>query len=199
MSYSVGQNLMQQHYFLGSTVLGRQSKLKNSRGVHKSSFCAAVYLKKSPAQPRKLQISTKFYGDRLISKRKQKLAMGNHRVFTFSPRAVLAANKFSKQLERFNVDGIELQVDATISGSITEVNFRIMYHSDSLLLHWGVKCGGNENWILPSRQPEGTINYKNRALRSRLVKSGSGSYLKLEIDYPRAEAIEFLIFDEAPK
>ncbi|GMJ09703.1 STARCH EXCESS 1 [Hibiscus trionum] len=199
MSNSVGQNLMQQHYFLGPAVLARQNKLKSSSGAPKSSFCAAASLKKSYAQQRKFQISTKFYGNRLICKRKQKLATGSHRAFTFSPRAALAANPGSQQLARFNVDGIELQVDASapISGSITQVNIRIMYHSDSLLLHWGVKCVGNENWVLPSRQPEGTINYKHRALRSPFVKSGSGSYLKLEIDDPRTQAIEFLIFDEA--
>ncbi|KAL4347574.1 hypothetical protein GQ457_17G013530 [Hibiscus cannabinus] len=199
MSNSVGQNLMRQHYFLVPTVLARQNKLKSSSGAPKSSFCAAASLKKSSAQQRKFHLSTKFYGNRLISKRKQRLAMESHRAFTFSPRAVLATDPASQQLARFNVDGIELQVDASasISGSITQVNFRIMYHSNSLLLHWGVKCGGNENWVLPSRQPEGTINYKNRALRSPFVKSGSGSHLKLEIDDPRTQAIEFLIFDEA--
>ncbi|KAK8714874.1 hypothetical protein V6N13_042219 [Hibiscus sabdariffa] len=198
MSNSVGQNLMQQH-FLGATVSERQSKLKNSSGVPKSSFCASASLNKSSAQQRKFQISTKFYGTGLITKRKPKLAMGSHRALTFSPRAVLAADTASQRLARFNVDGIELQVDASAptSGSLTQVNFSIMYHSDSLLLHWGVKCGGNENWVLPSRQPEGTINYKNRALRTQFVKSGSGSHLKLEIEDPRTQAMEFLIFDEA--
>ncbi|GMI99746.1 STARCH EXCESS 1 [Hibiscus trionum] len=199
MSNSVGQNLMQQH-FLGANVLERQSRLKNSSGVPKSSFCAAASLTKSSAPPRKFQISTKFYGNRLITKRKPKLATGSHRrVFSFSPRAVLAAGTASQHLARFNVDGVELQVDgsAPTSGSLTQVNIRIMYHSDSLLLHWGVKCGGNENWVLPSRQPERTINYKNRALRTPFAKSGSGSCLKLEIEDPRTQAIEFLIFDEA--
>ncbi|KAK9021676.1 hypothetical protein V6N11_011655 [Hibiscus sabdariffa] len=198
MSNSVGQNLMQQH-FLGATVSERQSKLKNSSGVPKSSFCASASLNKSSTQLRKFQISTKFYGTGLITKRKPKLAMGSHRALTFSPRAMLAADTASQRLARFNVDGIELQVDASAptSGSLTQVNFSIMYHSDSLLLHWGVKCGGNENWVLPSRQPEGTINYKNRALRTQFVKSGSGSHLKLEIEDPRTQAMEFLIFDEA--
>ncbi|KAE8716168.1 Alpha-glucan water dikinase [Hibiscus syriacus] len=215
MSNSVSQNLMQQH-FLGAAVLERPSKLKNPSGVPKSSFCAAVSLKKSAAQQRRFQISTKFFGNRLITKRKQKLAMGSHRASRFSPRAVLASDTASEHLVRFNVDGIELQLlcglylhkihpslieqvaaSAPTSGSLTQVNFRIMYHSDSLLLHWGVICGGNENWVLPSRQPEGTINYKKRALRTPFLKSGSGSYLKLEIDDPRTQAIEFLIFDEA--
>ncbi|MBA0706369.1 hypothetical protein Golax_018482, partial [Gossypium laxum] len=91
------------------------------------------------------------------------------------------------------------QVDASAptSGSITNVNFRVMYTSDSLLLHWGAIRGSNDKWVLPSRQPEGTRNHKNRALRTPFVKSGSSSYLKLEIDDPQIQAIEFLIFDEA--
>ncbi|TYG90264.1 hypothetical protein ES288_A12G167500v1 [Gossypium darwinii] len=198
MSNCVGQILIQQH-FLRPTVLKHQSKLKNSSGVPNISFCANASLSNS-AQQRRSWISTKFYGNRLISKRKQKIAMGSRRAFTFIPQAVLAANLASEHLARFNVDGItELQVDASTpaSGSITQVNFRIIYSSDSLLLHWGVICDGNENWVLPSRQPEGTKNYKNKALRTPFVESGSSSYLKLEIDDPSIQAIEFIIFDEA--
>ncbi|MCH86685.1 alpha-glucan water dikinase, partial [Trifolium medium] len=52
-------------------------------------------------------------------------------------------------------------------------------------------------WVLPSRHPDGTQVYKNRALRTPFVKSGSGSLLRIEIDDPAAQAIEFLIIDEA--
>ncbi|XWS69047.1 hypothetical protein CRYUN_Cryun04dG0146200 [Craigia yunnanensis] len=198
MSNSVGHSLMQQH-FLRPTVLEHQSKLKNSAGVPTNAFCATASLNQSPAQTRKYQISTKFYGNSL-SKRQQKLVMGSQRAATFLPQAVLAADPAFEHLGKFNVEGnIELQVDASAptSGSIKQVNFRIMYSSDSLLLHWGGIRGRNEKWVLPSRQPEGTKNYKNRALRTPFVKSGSSSYLKLEIDDPRIQAIEFLIFDEA--
>ncbi|WRX14759.1 Pyruvate phosphate dikinase [Theobroma cacao] len=198
MSNTLGHNLIQPH-FLRPTVLEHPSKLKNSSGVPTSTFCATASLNQSPAQRRKYQISTKFYGNSL-SRRKQKVAMGSQRAVTFVPRAVLAADPASEHLGKFKVDGnIELQVDASapMSGSITQVNFRIMYNSDSLLLHWGGIRGRNEKWVLPSHQPEGTKNYKNRALRTPFVKSGSSSYLKLEIDDPRIQAIEFLIFDEA--
>ncbi|XWS22628.1 hypothetical protein CRYUN_Cryun29cG0052500 [Craigia yunnanensis] len=198
MSNSVGHNLIQQH-FLRPTVLEHQSKLKYSSGVPTNSFCATASLNQSPAQPRKYKISTNFYGNS-ISERKQKLGMGSQRIVKFIPQAVLAADPASEHLGKFNVDGnIELQVDASAptSGSITLVNFRIMYSSDSLLLHWGGIRDRNEKWVLPSRQPEGTKNYKNRALRTPFVKSGSSSYLKLELDDPRIQAIEFLIFDEA--
>ncbi|XVF85026.1 hypothetical protein PTKIN_Ptkin17bG0085500 [Pterospermum kingtungense] len=194
MSNSVGHNLIQQH-FLRPTVLEHQSKLKNSSG---NSFCATACLNQSPAQPRKYKISTKFYGN-TISEKKQKLAMERQRAAKFIPQAVLAAGPASEHLGKFDIDGnIELQVNAsTISGAITQVNFRIMYSSDSLLLHWGGLRDRNEKWVLPSRQPEGTKNYKNRALRTPFVKSGTSSYLNLEIDDPRIQAIEFLIFDEA--
>ncbi|XWS34753.1 hypothetical protein CRYUN_Cryun21dG0064500 [Craigia yunnanensis] len=198
MSNSVGQNLIQQP-FLRPTVLEHQSKLKNSSGVPTNSVCATASLNQSPAQPRKYKLSTKFFGNS-ISERKQKLAMGSQRAVKFIPQAVLAADPASEHLGKFNIDGnIELQVDAgaPTSGSITQVNFRIMYSSDSLLLHWGAIRDRNEKWVLPSRQPEGTKNYKNRALRTPFVNSGSSSYLKLEIDDPHIQAIEFLIFDEA--
>ncbi|XP_022735440.1 alpha-glucan water dikinase, chloroplastic-like isoform X2 [Durio zibethinus] len=198
MSNSVGHNLTQQH-FLRPTVLEHQGKLKNSSGVPINFFCATASLNQLPAQPHKYKISTKFYGNS-ISERKQKLAMGSQRAVKFIPRAVLATDPASEHLGKFNIDGIiELQVDASAStsGSITQVHFRIMYSSDSLLLHWGAIRDRNEKWVLPSRQPEGTKNYKNRALRTPFVKSGSSSYLKLQIDDPRIQAIEFLIFDEA--
>ncbi|TYI43754.1 hypothetical protein ES332_A01G190300v1 [Gossypium tomentosum] len=198
MSNSVGQNLIQQH-FLRPTVLEHQIKLKGSSGIASNSLCATASLNQSLAQPRKYQISTKFYGNSL-SKRKHKLAMGSQRPLAFIPQAVLATDPASENLGKFNIDGnIELQVDASAptSGSITNVNFRVMYTSDSLLLHWGAIRGSNDKWVLPSRQPEGTKNHKNRALRTPFVKSGSSSYLKLEIDDPQIQAIEFLIFDEA--
>ncbi|XVE74996.1 hypothetical protein DITRI_Ditri12bG0062300 [Diplodiscus trichospermus] len=198
MSNSVGYDLMQQH-FLRPPVLKHQSKLKNSSGVPINSFCTTASPNKSPFRPRKYQISTNFYGNSL-SRRKQKLAMGSQRAVTFIPQAVLAADPASEHLQKFNVDGnIELQVDASspTSGSITQLNLRIMYGSESLLLHWGGIRSRKEKWVLPLRQPEGTRNYKNRALRTPFVKSGSSSYLKLEIDDPRIQALEFLIFDEA--
>ncbi|XVF02510.1 hypothetical protein REPUB_Repub04eG0181600 [Reevesia pubescens] len=198
MSNGIGYNVIKQH-FLRPTVLEHQSKLKNSSGVPTNSLCATSSLNQSPTHPRNYKISTKFFGNG-ITERKQKLAMGTQRAVSFIPRAVLTADPASEHLGKFNIEGnIELQVDASAptSGSVTQVTFRIMYSSDSLLLHWGVIHSGNEKWVLPSRQPEGTKNYKNRALRTPFVKSGSSSLLKLEIDDPRIQAIEFLIFDEA--
>ncbi|GJN28792.1 hypothetical protein PR202_gb16957 [Eleusine coracana subsp. coracana] len=56
---------------------------------------------------------------------------------------------------------------------------------------------GSRDWLLPSRRPDGTAVYKNRALRTPFVKSGNNSTLRIEIDDPAVQAIEFLVFDEA--
>ncbi|KAF3494767.1 hypothetical protein DY000_02057926 [Brassica cretica] len=84
-----------------------------------------------------------------------------------------------------------------ISSNCLTLSTLIAHTSDSLLLHWGAIRDNKEKWALPSRCPDRTINYKNRALRTPFVKSGGNSYLKLEIDDNAIHAIEFLIFDES--
>ncbi|AQK51423.1 hypothetical protein ZEAMMB73_Zm00001d049810 [Zea mays] len=52
------------------------------------------------------------------------------------------------------------------------------------------------DWILPSRQPDRTTVYKNRALRTPFVKLGHNSTLRIEIDDHVVQDIESLIFDD---
>ncbi|AQK52684.1 hypothetical protein ZEAMMB73_Zm00001d050541 [Zea mays] len=52
------------------------------------------------------------------------------------------------------------------------------------------------DWILPSRQPDRTTVYKNRALRMPFVKLGHNSTLRIEIDDHVVQDIESLIFDD---
>ncbi|KAK7386775.1 hypothetical protein VNO78_27111 [Psophocarpus tetragonolobus] len=140
-----------------------------------------------------------FRGNRLCV-RKRKFAMGKHRHVDAIPRAVLTTNPASELSGKFNLDGnIELQVGVVSSepGAVKQVDIEVSYNSDSLLLHWGVVHDQPGKWILPSRHPDGTKVYKNRALRTPFVKSDSGSFLKIEIGDPAAQAIEFLILDEA--
>ncbi|KAL1222830.1 Alpha-glucan water dikinase 1 [Cardamine amara subsp. amara] len=119
------------------------------------------------------------------------------RLVSFVPRAVLAMDPTSQAAEKFELDGnIDLLVEVT-STTVREVNIQIAHTSNSLLLHWGAIRDNKETWVLPSRSPDRTINYKNRALRTPFVKSGANSYLKLEIDDHAIHAIEFLIFDES--
>ncbi|KAJ6351584.1 hypothetical protein OIU78_007487 [Salix suchowensis] len=101
---------------------------------------------------------------------------------------------------KFNLDGnIQMQVSVSNSSaaSVAQINIQVTYSSDSLLLHWGAIRDVKEKWVLPSRRPNGTKNYKNRALRSPFIKSGSNSYISIVIDDPATQAIEFLVVDEA--
>ncbi|TKY58675.1 Alpha-glucan water dikinase [Spatholobus suberectus] len=167
------------------TVAEHQSKV--------SSFALGVNKGKNPL------LSTNFRGNRLCV-RKRKLVMGRHRHVDAIPRAVLTTNLASELSGKFNLDGnIELQVgvSSSVPGAATQVDIKVSYNSDSLLLHWGVVRDQPGKWILPSHSPDGTKVYKNRALRTPFVKSDSGSFLKIEIDDPAAQAIEFLILDEA--
>ncbi|XP_004509565.1 alpha-glucan water dikinase, chloroplastic isoform X1 [Cicer arietinum] len=173
------------------TVAEHQSKL-NSRGVTANT----LFQSKSVHKEKKLLLSTNFRGNRLCV-RKRKLAMGRNRAI---PRAVLTTNPASDLSKKFNLDGnIELQVSVSSSepGAATQVDLQVSNTSGSMLLHWGVICESQGKWVLPSRHPDRTQVYKNRALRTPFVKSGSGSLLRIEIDDPAAQAIEFLILDEA--
>ncbi|KAL0364189.1 UNVERIFIED_CONTAM: Alpha-glucan water dikinase, chloroplastic [Sesamum angustifolium] len=102
--------------------------------------------------------------------------------------------------EKFNLgENIELQVDVgpPTSGSAAVVNIQVTSSSDRLLLHWGAIKSQKGQWVLPHHRPVGTMVYKNKALRSPFVKSGSHAVLTIEIDDPAIQALEFLIFDEA--
>ncbi|KAM5567913.1 alpha-glucan water dikinase 1, chloroplastic [Rosa sericea] len=190
MSNSVSHNLLQQNLL--------QSKI-NSSGIPANTLLQPKCIHQVPAQPRKSSsLSKKFCGNSL---QKPKLAMGSRRPVTFVPCAVLTTDQHSDQLAgKYNLDGnIELQVyvDASSPGSATKVDIQVSYGGDSLVLHWGGIKDRKEKWVLPSRRPDGTKEYKNRALRTPFAKSGSNSVLKIEIDDPAIQAIEFLIVDES--
>ncbi|KAL0654257.1 hypothetical protein Bca4012_096948 [Brassica carinata] len=159
----------------------------------------------------KSSLGTQLYG-RGLKKTGRRLITETGRPVSFVTRAVLAMDPASQTVEKFNLDGnIDLLVEVT-STNVREVNIQIAHTSDSLLLHWGAIRDNKEKWALPSRCPDRTINYKNRAFRTPFVKcdlrfsndalgshsqSGGNSYLKLEIDDNAIHAIEFLIFDES--
>ncbi|KAF5741084.1 alpha-glucan water dikinase chloroplastic [Tripterygium wilfordii] len=197
MSNTLSYNIFQQG-FLRSTVLEHQTK-SNSSGVPVYSLLQPASVKQLTPHIRNSLASSKFYGNNL-SVRKPKLSTGTRLLVKVTPQAVLSMDTASKLVGKFNLDGnIELQVtvSAPATGSVTQVNIQVTYGSDSLLLHWGGIADRKEKWVLPSHRPEGTKNYKNRALRTPFVKSGSNSCLKIEIDDPTLQAIEFLIVDES--
>ncbi|XP_076922279.1 alpha-glucan water dikinase, chloroplastic-like [Bidens hawaiensis] len=118
------------------------------------------------------------------------------RVLSVSTQAVLATDPSSKVGGRFKLQGdIEMQVDVQIS-SVALLEIQITNGTDNLYLHWGCTRNRNEKWVLPSRCPEGTKVFNNEALRTPFLKSGSNSFLKVEINDPAIETIEFLVVDE---
>uniref|UniRef100_A0A0D3GH18 J domain-containing protein n=1 Tax=Oryza barthii TaxID=65489 RepID=A0A0D3GH18_9ORYZ len=101
---------------------------------------------------------------------------------------------------RFTLDAnseLKVTLNPAPQGSVAEINLEATNTSGSLILHWGALRPDRGEWLLPSRKPDGTTVYKNRALRTPFIKSGDNSTLKIEIDDPAVQAIEFLIFDEA--
>ncbi|KAJ4843805.1 hypothetical protein Tsubulata_009992 [Turnera subulata] len=196
MSNNIGHHLFRQS-LLRPAVFEHLSKL-NSSGIPASSLLQSASVSQASAQIRRPSVSSNFYGKSLKA-RKSKLPAGTRRAATVNPRAVLAMDPASELAGKYNIDdGIELQVSfGNPTGSLTQVTVHITYSSDSLLLHWGAISDRKEKWVLPSRCPDGTKNYKNRALRTPFVKLGSNSCVNMEIDDPAIQAIEFLIFDEA--
>ncbi|GJU30813.1 hypothetical protein Tco_1174402, partial [Tanacetum coccineum] len=73
---------------------------------------------------------------------------------------------------KFKLDGnIEMQVKVKAS-SVTLVEIQITNSPDHLFLHWGGIRKRKENWVLPSRSPEGTKVFNDQALRTPFVKVG---------------------------
>ncbi|XP_071707709.1 alpha-glucan water dikinase, chloroplastic-like [Rutidosis leptorrhynchoides] len=179
MSNSVG------HGLLRPTVLEHQIKSICNGNCGNSLF--------SNSQIRKLS-SSDFRGQRFSAR---KLKLRTNRMVSSYPKAALATDRAPEQLgRRFKLDGdSEMQVNVNVS-SVVLVEIQITNSNDNLYLHWGVKQNQKEQWMLPNRRPEGTKVFNDQALRSPLVKSGSDSFLKVEIDDPAVEAIEFLIVDE---
>ncbi|TVU11220.1 hypothetical protein EJB05_44793, partial [Eragrostis curvula] len=120
-----------------------------------------------------------------------------------APRAVATtpADRASPDLAgRFTLESnseLQVAVNPSPQGSVAEVDLVATNTSGSLILHWGAIHPERKDWLLPSRRPDGTSVYKNRALRTPFVKSGDNSTLRIEIDDPAVQAIEFLVFDEA--
>ncbi|CAD5312348.1 unnamed protein product [Arabidopsis thaliana] len=162
---------------------------------HQNKLNSSVY-QTSTANPALGKIGrSKLYGKGLKQAGRSLVTETGGRPLSFVPRAVLAMDP--QAAEKFSLDGnIDLLVEVT-STTVREVNIQIAYTSDTLFLHWGAILDNKENWVLPSRSPDRTQNFKNSALRTPFVKSGGNSHLKLEIDDPAIHAIEFLIFDES--
>ncbi|KAK7361648.1 hypothetical protein VNO77_03719 [Canavalia gladiata] len=176
-----------------------QTLLFQTQSLAEHQSKVTLFQSLSVNKEKKFLLPSNFRGNRLCA-RKRKLAMGRHRHVDAIPRAVLTTIPASELSGKFSLDGnIELQVGVSSSGpgAATLVDIQVSNNNGSLLLHWGIVCDKPGKWVLPPRHPDGTKVYKNKALRTPFVKSDSGSFLKIEIDDPAAQAIEFLILDEA--
>ncbi|KAK8914101.1 hypothetical protein KSP39_PZI023890 [Platanthera zijinensis] len=158
-------------------------------------------LKNDYALSHKIQplLYTRFLGNSLSARKTKSQQKMLNAAFVVT-RSVLTTDP-SPQLEgKFKLDGnSELQITLfpPTSGSLVEIGFEITNGAESLVLHWGALRHRNKDWTLPLRCPEGSRVFKNIALRTPFVKSGSRFLVKIEIDEPEIEAIEYLIHDEA--
>ncbi|XP_051122172.1 alpha-glucan water dikinase, chloroplastic isoform X2 [Andrographis paniculata] len=193
MSNGIRNSLLHQN-LLSPTVLKHRDRSNSLASIGGNTFLQP----QANSLVHKSSISTKFLGKKL-SVRQNKLQMGRQTTVSRSIRAVLAADRSPVLSKKFNLDeNIELQVDigAPTANSTFEVTIQVTSSSDSILLHWGAIKSQKEKWILPHRRPVGTMVHKNRALRSPFIKSGANAVLRIEIDDPEIQALEFLVFDE---
>ncbi|KAI3887334.1 hypothetical protein MKX03_002738 [Papaver bracteatum] len=189
MSNTLGNSLLH-HSLYRFAVLEHQTK----------TSCANSLFQASSAIHKKPLLSTSFCGNCLNVKKKSKIPKGARNMNSVVPHAVLATNPASELAGKYNLDGnskLQIDVTAPTSGSLMQVVIQVSNSSNSLVLHWGGIRDGQKNWVLPSCQPDGSKLYKNRAIRTPFVKSGSSSAVTIEIDDPQIHAIEFLIVEES--
>ncbi|XP_006841018.2 alpha-glucan water dikinase, chloroplastic isoform X1 [Amborella trichopoda] len=200
MSNTLGQGLANQvHGQLLLTVSEQQNRAGYGVSCNLPGQNQSLNIKKKTKSHQKPLVSDIFPVNHLYVKRKY-LSHEIRRLISFVPRAVLATDPVSQSAGKFDLDGrseLQISVDESNPGSLFQINIQVTNSSPSLTLHWGTIHDGQQNWKLPSRHPEGTQNYKNRALRTPFVKSGENSFLKIEVDDPQIKAIEFLLFDES--
>ncbi|KAK9117218.1 hypothetical protein Sjap_016165 [Stephania japonica] len=179
-------------------MLGRQSMCQSRA----NSVVSAKYLfQASPEIQTGLHVKYPSKFGEKYSKGRARVAKRPGRIMSpVVPLAVLTTDPVSGQNAwKFNIDGnsdVEVLVTSTFSGTSFQIDIQVTNSSNALTLHWGGIRGGQNNWMLPSRRPDGTKVYKNKALRTPLAKSGSKSFIKIEVDDPAIKAIEFLIVDE---
>lgn len=142
---------------------------------------------------------SRFLGNSLSARKKKSQQKMLNAAFVVT-RSVLTTDPSPQLGGKFKLDrNSELQItlSAPTSGSPVVIDFQITNGAESLVLHWGALRHRNKNWTLPSHCPDGSRVFQNTALRTPFIKSGYRSLVKIEIDDPEIEAIEYLIHDEA--
>ncbi|VFQ89956.1 unnamed protein product [Cuscuta campestris] len=110
--------------------------------------------------------------------------------------SMFATHHSSQIAQKFKLEGnMELQVDIRQpSSGHVQIDLKVSNSSNGLFLHWGAIKSEKYKWILPHCRPNGTMVYRNSALRSPLMQSGSDAVVRLDIDDPAIQAIEFVIY-----
>ncbi|GMH01575.1 hypothetical protein Nepgr_003414 [Nepenthes gracilis] len=195
MSNSISSSALHKSLIKPTVFYENQSKLDSCVGTSG----IALFQVQANSQIRNSPLSTKFHG-KCLDPMKAKFPMATRR-FSYIARAVLAADRASEHAGKFSLDGnIELQIEVTppSPGCASTVEIWLTNSNDNnFVLHWGGIRDRKEKWVLPLRRPEGTSVYKNKALRTPFRRSSTNSSLKIEIDDPTLQAIEFLIFNES--
>ncbi|KAJ7534983.1 hypothetical protein O6H91_12G013500 [Diphasiastrum complanatum] len=144
-----------------------------------------------------------FCGSSKISRNKEISVKWNTRqTLVAVPKAIVATENAPIEMTKdFNLDGgslLKVKTSALRNGSPGSVELEVTRcNATSLILHWGAIQDGKSKWFLPSSWPEGTKEYKKRALQSPFKKAGDSATLKIEINDPKFQAIEFLLKDDA--
>ncbi|XP_042408613.1 alpha-glucan water dikinase, chloroplastic-like isoform X1 [Zingiber officinale] len=199
MNNCVGHTLPQQALFRPSVVERHNTACQRSSG---NILCIVPSASKAEDVPsHKSFLSSRFLGKTPYVGKGNPLKQ-NLRTVAMSPQALLAADPASELARKFKLNAnseLEVSICRPTSESPIQIDFQVAYDIGSLVLHWGVIRQTRREWSLPSHYPEGTKLYKNRALRTPFTKVGSISSLRLKIDDPEIEIVEFLILDEAEK
>ncbi|XP_042398766.1 alpha-glucan water dikinase, chloroplastic-like isoform X2 [Zingiber officinale] len=197
MNNCVGHTLPQQALFRPSVVERHNTACQRSSG---NILCTVPSASKAEDVPsHKPFRSSRFLGKTPYVGKGNPLKQ-NLRTVAMSPQALLAADPASELARKFKLNTnseLEVSICRPTSESPIQIDFQVAYDIGSLVLHWGVIRQTRREWSLPSHYPEGTKLYKNRALRTPFTKVGSISSLRLKIDDPEIEIVEFLILDEA--
>ncbi|GJM84901.1 hypothetical protein PR202_ga00614 [Eleusine coracana subsp. coracana] len=130
-----------------------------------------------------------------------RLGAGGHRLAVSSRHRRRLGAVSAQNSGRFSLESnseLQVAVNPAREGSLVEVELvATNTGGSSLSLHWGALQQGRREWVLPSRRPDGTRTCEDAALRTPFKSCGTNSTIKIEIDDPAVESIEFVIVDEA--
>ncbi|KAI5019943.1 hypothetical protein ZWY2020_044831 [Hordeum vulgare] len=112
-------------------------------------------------------------------------------------RVVAASSQNGGRFGLASNSELQVAVKPAASGPAVEIELVATNAGGALALHWGARKPGRSEWVLPARRPEGTRTVDDAALRTPFKSAGSNSTLKIEIDDPALESIEFVVVDEA--